>query len=116
MPTPSMKAILDQVLLPTRPSPPERARRTGPEPAPDASTGSNGGPPLEETALAEITRIGRAMYGERWISAIAKDAGEHVRQVQRWRAGTSQPSQGALEAVRRAARRHIARIQRALGE
>ncbi len=69
----------------------------------------------DESPLAEIARIGRAMYGERWISSIAKDTGEHVRQVQRWRAGTSQPSPRALKAVRQAARRHIDRIQRALG-
>jgi hypothetical protein len=110
-----MKAILRSVLVPVQ------AEAAGPdatasEPPARHGAGGNGAPPLNETALEEITRIGRAMYGERWISSIAKDAGEHARQVQRWRAGTSQPSARALNAVRQAARRHIARIQRALGD
>lgn len=100
-----MKAILNRVLRP--PASPAQN-----EPAPAGRRG----PALEPTPLDEITRIGRAMYGERWIASIAKDAGEHVRQVQRWRAGTSQPSPRALAAIRQAARRHITRIARALGE
>jgi hypothetical protein len=82
----------------------------------EARPGSNHAPPLDETPIEEITRIAQAMYGERWVSSVAKDTGEHVRQVRRWLDGTSQPSTGALRAVRSAARRHITRIQRALGE
>ena len=82
----------------------------------DTRPGSNHAPPLDETPIQEITRIAKAMYGERWVSSVAKDTGEHVRQVRRWLDGTSQPSAGALRAVRSAARRHVSRIQRALGD
>ena len=56
------------------------------------------------------------MYGEHWMAGIAADTGECVRQVRRWCAGTGTPTPLDVRAVREAARRHIARIQRALGE
>ena len=127
MPASSMKAILERVLGPPEDDQPEPGvaatakpqrvlRHAGREPTRADERAGNGGPPLAETAIEEIARIATAMYGERWVPAIAKDTGEHVGQVRRWVAGTSQPPARAVDAVRRAAKRQIARLQRALGE
>ena len=97
------------------PAKPERAFRHAVK-RPASAPGSNHAPPLDETLIQEIARIGTAMYGEGWVAGVAADTGESVRQVRRWLAGTADPSPLDLRAVREAARRHIARIQRALGE
>ena len=41
---------------------------------------------------ALLARIGVALYGERWQSAIARDLEVNIRTVQRWAAGEVEPS------------------------
>ena len=38
-----------------------------------------------------IARIGRALYGERWQSAMARELDVNIRTVQRWAAGAEPP-------------------------
>ena len=41
---------------------------------------------------ALLARIGVALYGERWQSAMARDLEVNIRTVQRWAVGESVPS------------------------
>jgi transcriptional regulator with XRE-family HTH domain len=41
-----------------------------------------------------IARAGRALYGERWQTSLARALGVTDRTVRRWAAGQAQPSRG----------------------
>ena len=41
--------------------------------------------------MPSLSAIGRALYGPRWQSAVARDLGVSVRTVHRWRSGNTAP-------------------------
>lgn len=90
------------------------------EPALDAApptAGGNNGPPLDERAVDVIARIGQAMYGEHWIGKTALDLAEDHQVLRRWLKGVGAPTPENVRWLRdQVARRHIARIQRAIEE
>ena len=47
-----------------------------------------------------ITRLGRALYGDRWISLVAADLRISERTVRRWAAGTYEPPATVLAELR----------------
>lgn len=89
-------------------------------PAPDApppAAGGNGAPPLDERAIDVVARIGKAMYGDHWIGKTAADLSEDHQTVRRWLKGQGAPTPANIRWLRdQVARRHIARIQRAIEE
>lgn len=40
--------------------------------------------------MIDLAKIGQALYGERWQSALARDLGVSDRTMRRWAAGTHQ--------------------------
>ena len=44
-----------------------------------------------------ITAAGRALWGERWQSEMARATGRSIRTVQRWAAGTSAPHRSVYD-------------------
>lgn len=79
--------------------------------------GGNGGPSLDERPIDVVARIGRAMYGPRWIGRVALDLAEDHQTVRRWIKGQGGPSPANVAWLREnVARRHAARILRAIEE
>lgn len=48
-----------------------------------------------------LQRIGQALYGERWQSALAIDLGVSDRMVRKWVSGENEPRPGVLRDLRR---------------
>ncbi|BAQ49547.1 hypothetical protein [Methylobacterium aquaticum] len=74
----------------------------------------NGGPKLPSPEAEAIATLGQAMYGARWQSELASDIGESPRVLRFWLSSDRVPPVMALKRARLAARRQVARIQRAL--
>lgn len=45
----------------------------------------------------DLAKIGQALYGERWQSALARDLGVSDRTMRRWAAGTHEPPDLTVE-------------------
>lgn len=68
---------------------------------------------MTPTNLAEI---GRALYGERWQTALAADLGVADRTMRRWAAGTSPAPPGIEAELRRLLEERGVEIGRLLAE
>ena len=69
--------------------------------------------------MPSLSAIGRALYGPRWQSAVARDLGVSVRTVHRWRSGDTAPVvdlAGPLTKLLQARYAAIGAILRDLGE
>ncbi len=62
------------------------------------------GAPLDMSPAREVCLIGELLYGKRWQAEVARDTGEDVRQVRRWKAGQATPPANQVANLRRAAR------------
>jgi len=63
---------------------------------------------------ATLATIGRALYGERWQTALAADLGVADRTMRRWAAGTSAMPSGLEADLRRLLEERGAEIGRLL--
>ena len=63
--------------------------------------------------MADLHDIGRALYGNRWQSALARDIGVTSRTVRRWAAGDPIP-QGVWPDVLTLARARRAKIDKVI--
>jgi len=67
-----------------------------PAPAP-----TNGGPRIYGSAVEELEDIGRTLYApDAWIPRLARDIGEHPRQVRKWVSGQSKVPPIAVKRAR----------------
>ena len=48
---------------------------------------------------ADMSAAGRALYGERWQSALAHDLGVDPRRVRQWMAGERKPQPGVMHDI-----------------
>ncbi|GJD90603.1 hypothetical protein BHAOGJBA_4145 [Methylobacterium hispanicum] len=86
------------------------ARSTArPVPTPDAEAPA-------ERDIDIIARIGEAMHGPLWIGKTAPLMGETHQAVRRWLAGQGAPPPYSVPWLKDAARRHAARVLRAVGD
>jgi hypothetical protein len=85
------------------------AKEPAARPAPKAT---NGGPRIYDCPNEEMRDIGRTLFAgeEAWIPRLARDIGEHPRQVRRWANGESVITKIALHRCRQAIREHIRRL------
>lgn len=68
------------------------------------------------TPLSRLTLLGRALYGDRWRSQVARDIGVDERLVRFWIEGSGGPTEQHVKALKQAAQRHMDRIVEAMGE
>lgn len=72
---------------------------------------SNGGPKIYETPVEEMRDIGQTLYApDPWIPKLARDLGEHPRQVRRWVNGEAQMPPVVLQRARMVLDRHLDRV------
>lgn len=48
------------------------------------------GPPTSDELIDLLRRVGQALYGDEWISPLARDLGNHYKTVSRWNAGDNE--------------------------
>lgn len=65
------------------------------------------------TPADRLAAIGRALYGERWQSELARALNVADRTVRRWIAGEMEPSQGVWTDLRRVVTERAQEIARA---
>lgn len=58
--------------------------------------------------IADLRRVGRACYGDDWVTAMARDLGNGVRTVQRWAAGSHRLPDDLPKDLAKVVRKHIA--------
>jgi hypothetical protein len=61
-----------------------------------------------------IRQIGRALFGERWVSALAHELGINPRTARRWADGTSTPRPGVYADLARLLKERSTEISKAL--
>ncbi|KQO61756.1 helix-turn-helix transcriptional regulator [Methylobacterium sp. Leaf88] len=84
---------------------------------PPPAAGGNGGPALEpEPSYAALSRIGRAIHGDRWEGKLADKIGEGPRTLSRWRRGEGSPNARTMAWAREWALRTAADVLAAAGE
>lgn len=88
------------------------ARAASEKPSPPKS---NGGPRVYASPQEELRDIGETMYSpDPWIPKMAKDLGEHPRQVRRWMNGEATMPPVVLHRARLAIKNQVARLNRLL--
>ena len=68
------------------------------------------------TPLSRITLLGRALYGDRWKSQVARDIGVDERLVRFWLDGFGEPTEQHVKALKQAAQSHVDRVVEAMGD
>lgn len=54
-----------------------------------------------------LSRLGRALYGERWMRAVSFDLGVDPKQVRRWASGAYEPPDERVSMLRRICEQRI---------
>jgi hypothetical protein len=72
---------------------------------------------IDVNPISYMRAVGHELYGERWVSALARDLGVALRTVQRWNDGAYEPSDPArliadLRALVIARRDHLDKLAR----
>jgi hypothetical protein len=62
--------------------------------------------------IVALRRVGEALYGERWQSALAKDLGVEARSVRRWMAGEHPVPNDVWPALKRLCRERVDELKK----